>query len=399
MKAKKWILLNIIIITLVTACQAKLPKLPKLPASVPGSSTLSGSTDTVIQDRGQIIPLIDPATEEPLPDEEIAFYKDDPNTLIIYTALKKQHIDHFMPLFLQEHPEVKIVWLSQSTGDLTRRLTEESSIPVADVVWGVSASALLQADAGGVIEGYRPKGLDRVTKSMRDNLDPPHWIGMHAFIAALCVNPEKLEELNLPTPRSWQDLLDPIYRNPKTGEGYLVMPNPRISSTGYLIISGWIQLFGEEEAWVYMDTLDQNMAEYIPSGRTPCNLAGQGQYPIAISFAAAASDQIRDYGRSLVVVLPEEGVGWDVEGLAKVRKPTTKRITENFIDWALSDTTMYEDAGFFPIISVDLTNPRPVPIGYPAYAKSHLIEQDFDWRTANYERITLEWLKRYDRAE
>ena len=87
------------------------------------------------------------------------------------------------------------------------------------------------------------------------------------------------EKYNLPKPSSWKDLLKPVY------QGYLVMPNPNSSGTGFLTVSAWMQMFGEEQAWDFMDKIHQNMAVYTHSGSKPCRLAAAGEHPIGISFA------------------------------------------------------------------------------------------------------------------
>jgi len=64
-----------------------------------------------------------------------------------------------------------------------------------------------------------------------------------------------------PKPTSWYDLLDPRFR------GRITMPDPSSSGTGYFHVSAWIQLFGEEEAWRFMDRLHANIR--------PTNIPGQ----------------------------------------------------------------------------------------------------------------------------
>ncbi len=44
------------------------------------------------------------------------------------------------------------------------------------------------------------------------------------------------------------------------------MPNPASSGTGYLTVSGLIQMMGEKDAYNYMDKLHKNIATYTHSG-------------------------------------------------------------------------------------------------------------------------------------
>jgi iron(III) transport system substrate-binding protein len=55
------------------------------------------------------------------------------------------------------------------------------------------------------------------------------------------------------------------------------MPNPNSSGTGFLDVSSWLQLFGEDGGWDYMDRLHENIAFYTHSGSKPCKDAARGE--------------------------------------------------------------------------------------------------------------------------
>ena len=84
---------------------------------------------------------------------------------------------------------------------------------------------------------------------------------------------------NLPIPTDWNDLTKPVYK------GHVIMPNPNSSGTGFLDVSSWIQLKGEDAAWKYMDALHENISRYTHSGSAPCKLAARGETAIGVSFA------------------------------------------------------------------------------------------------------------------
>lgn len=63
------------------------------------------------------------------------------------------------------------------------------------------------------------------------------------------------------------------------------MPNPASSGTGFLDVSSWMQIWGEDKAWDFMDGLHNNIGVYTHSGSKPCKMAGKGEFPIGISFA------------------------------------------------------------------------------------------------------------------
>src|SRR3546814_16347571 len=84
------------------------------------------------------------------------------------------------------------------------------------------------------------------------------------------------------------------------------------SGTGFLDVSSWFQLFGEDGAWSYMDDLHQNIARYTHSGSAPCKLAGSGEVALGISFAFRGAKS-KEAGAPIDIIVPEEGIGWDME--------------------------------------------------------------------------------------
>jgi iron(III) transport system substrate-binding protein len=349
-----------------------------------------------------------PQTEYPTPPqqitllsdlsaEEIAAYKQNPNTIVIYAALSTAQMERYLPVFAASHPDINVLWLRESTGDMIQRILNEANDPQADVIWGIAVTAILRGRIAGLLQPYSPAGLERVAPSMRDSAEPPSWVGIDVYASALCVNTDKLSELGLPMPSSWQDLTDPVYRNSETGKGYLVMPNPGQSGTGFLTIAAWTQIFGtEDDGWAYMDALHENIDVYTNSGSAPCGMAAAGEYPIGLSFAGEAVEQRRDLGQPIIGIFPIEGLGFEVEASALVDKPAVKPTAKTFLDWAISDEAMREYSWYYPITSVDAPNRYPLPAGYPTDLTQLLIpDPRFNWSAENYERLIEEWTTRY----
>jgi iron(III) transport system substrate-binding protein len=317
------------------------------------------------------------AAQEPTPD---------PSVLTIYTIEAAEVHERYLPAFQREHPDIKLNVVSALTGDLTEKLLLEKNDPQADVVYVLAATSLLRAAAEGILEPYAPAGLDRVNPRMRDRNDPPLFVGIDVFMSAFCVNTVELEKRGLPMPTSWQDLTSPIYRD------QIVMPDPGTSAIGYIAVSAFLQLFGPERGWAYMDRLHQNIALYTRAGSAPCTLAAEARVPIGISFGAEATRRKAE-GFPIEPVFPVEGSGWEVEANALVRKPVIKPEAKIFLDWAISDSAMREYAQGFPVTSVPVD--LPLPDGYTTEPFDQLIANSFPWATANRDRITEEWINRY----
>jgi iron(III) transport system substrate-binding protein len=310
-------------------------------------------------------------------------------TLTVYTALEAEELEPLRKAFVAEYPDLDIAWVRDSTGIITAKILAEidAGNPKADIFLGTSATSLLVVDSKGMLLPYAPKGLDRLDARFRDSRNPPHWVGVDAYAAVICYNTIEAKKFNLPKPSSWQDLLDPVYKN------YLVMPNPNSSGTGFLTVSSWLQLMGEEGAWKFMDSIHQNMERYTHSGSKPCRLAAAGEVPIGISFAFRGA-KLKQKGAPLDLVVPTEGVGWEVEASGILKTSTKVEAAKKLMDWHISPAAMKVYNEFLPILAIPEI---AMPVEhFPPDTVGKMIDNDFGWAADNRKRILGEWQKRYD---
>ena len=187
--------------------------------------------------------------------------------VIVYTSYEKEDLGPYKAAFEKDVPGMTIRWVHDANGVITARLLAEKSNPRADAVWGVAASSLGQLADADVLLSYTPPGFDKIPTKFRDPTVPPRWFGNSAWVAAIVYNTTEGKKLGIPKPESWADLAKPVYK------GKVVMPHPLSSGTGFLDVSAWLQGFGEEEGWKFMDALHQSIARYTHSmpisGATP----------------------------------------------------------------------------------------------------------------------------------
>ena len=307
--------------------------------------------------------------------------------LTVYTAIEADDLTRYAEAFNKANPDIEIKWVRDSTGIVTAKLLAEKDNPQADVVWGLAATSLMLLKNEGMTEPYMPAGGDQLDPRFIDKENPPHWTGMDAWVACICVNTVEAEAKGLPIPKSWKDLTDPVY------QGHVVMPNPNSSGTGFLDVASWLQLFGEEEGWAYMDALHENIAWYTHSGSKPCRQAGAGETPIGVSFAYRGA-KVKAQGAPIEIVIPEEGIGWDMEATAIIKGTDKLEAAKKLVDFAVSKEANEMYNTVYAVVAYPGVA-QPVEY-YPDNAEAAMIDNDFEWVAANREAILKEWQARYD---
>jgi len=308
--------------------------------------------------------------------------------LLVYTAVEADELKKFKNAFEADYPDVNIKWVRDSTGIITSKLLAEKDNPRADIVWGVAATSLLMLAEHNYFQGYAPKGLSNLDKKYYDTKNKsPLWVGQRAWIASICFNTVEGKKHNLPVPSTWDDLTKGVYK------GHVIMPNPNSSGTGFLDVSSWIQLKGEDKAWKYMDALHTNIARYTHSGSKPCKLAAKGEIPIGVSFAYRGAKS-KNKGAPLEVVAPAEGVGWDLEAFGIVRNTKNLKAAQALADWSVTKKANQIYNEEYAVVAMPGVA-KPVK-NFPPKILSKMINNDFQWAASNRIRILDEWRKRYD---
>ena len=307
-----------------------------------------------------------------------------------YTSLEEDDAKVYLDAFAKVAPDVKVNMLRLSTGDLGARMLAEKSNPRHDVIWGWAVTQMVDPRILEMLESYSPPGVDKVNPQFRD--PQGRWFATTGYLAAFCVNTEVLKAKNLPMPASWQDLLNPVYKD------QLIMPNPASSGTGYLQISSILQMKGEEEGWKFLHALDKNMGQYIKSGSKPCKLTRVGEYAVGASFAFVGVKSIQE-GYPIKVVIPSEGAGYEIEVSGLMKTSSNKADAKRFLDWLLTPEAarLYGERAAMSSVPGSVQTEDARKAGLPADISTVLYKMDFDWSAKNKQRIIERWKKEIER--
>lgn len=305
--------------------------------------------------------------------------------LTVYTAMENDQLKTFKDAIEAAVPEVDIQWVRDSTGVITARFLAEKAAPKADIVLGLAASSLLLFNKEGLLEKYQPPGADKLKANFKsaDGL----YVGMDAFLGVVCYNTVEGGKAGAPVPKAYRDLLDPKLK------GKVVMPHPASSGTGYLMVAAWLQNMGNEAAWKFMDGLHENIAVYTHSGSAPCVQAAKGERVIGLGFDMRAARE-KSNGAPLEIILPSEGVGWDMEASSIVKGTSKLALTRKVMDWVASKGANELYSKYYALVAHPEVN--NLPPNYPTDAEAKMAKIDLQKMANDREAILTEWIKRYE---
>ena len=309
--------------------------------------------------------------------------------VVVYTSLENEEVVDYLATAKRE-TGLDIQAIRLSTGELGARMLAEKNNPQADCIWGWAVTNMVDFIPKGMLAPYKPKGLDKIPAHFKD--PNGYWVAIDLYAAAFVANTKVLAKYNLPMPKGWADLLNPVYK------GRLIMPNPASSGTGFLQVASLLEMLDpayaekpieENNAWYFLKKLDKNMGQYIKSGSKPAKLTAAGEYAIGASFAFVYTS-LRKKGFPVAMVLPSEGVGYELEANALLRGAKHPVAAKKFLDWAISKSAMTQYAKYkLGVAYPGIAGPKALP----ALSTINLAPMDFPWQAKNRARILEHWQK------
>jgi putative spermidine/putrescine transport system substrate-binding protein len=224
-------------------------------------------------------------------------------------------------------------------------LEKERESPRADTAY-YSGAIGFQAAEKGLHQPYRPKGWENVPAELKD----PNglWWTVHTSSIAFIVNTRALG--GAPVPRSWQDLLKPVYK------GKIAYDDPTWGGTSFTLVYGLNELFGGDEkdfrpGLAYLKKLDANVLSY--PRESIYNAVLRGEVPIWINADGNGYKMKHAEGGPIEVVIPAEGTFTMPLVMGLVKGAPHPAEARKYLDWLLTAPAQAEFAkGFFrPVIA------------------------------------------------
>jgi len=204
--------------------------------------------------------------------------------------------------------------------------------PDADIFLGAGAPAHEVLKQEALIVPYGPKGSDKVPAEwhgMKVKDEAGYWACFAPWIVTNLYNEKVLKKLRLPPPKTWKDLINPIYR------GNVVYTLPYASGTMHETVEIILQTFGEEEGWAYLRALAAQLARFSTGSTDTTHITSRGEIPIGVAQPQMNAMVARRDGYPVRDLLPDKTI-LVPEAVALLKNAPNEKTGKIFLDWLFS---------------------------------------------------------------
>ncbi|GLQ74673.1 ABC transporter substrate-binding protein [Vibrio penaeicida] len=287
-----------------------------------------------------------------------------------------------------EKADVDVNMVRLSSGEVFARVRAEARNPKLDIWWGGTGEPHLQAAELSLTEPYKSKHLPELHDWAVSQAKSANYrtVGVYSGVLGIAYNTELLAKKGIEPPKCWEDLL-----NPKL-EGEIQVANPNSSGTAYSVLATLSQLMGENEAYLYLMKMNENVSQYTKSGSAPVKSAARGENAVAIVYLHDAIKQSVK-GFPIETVAPCEGTGYEIGSMSIVKGARNAENARLFYDWVLTPDAQsrLKDVGSYQLPS---NKSSTIPEKAPRLEETKLI--DFDFVTYGSSETRIRLLKRWD---
>ena len=259
------------------------------------------------------------------------------NTIVIYSALEQYRNDDLAKHLKEKFPDNNIQIMYLPTAKVAAKIKSEKTNTDADIILGVE-NGYMEMIVDSLADVNQYSHLDYL-----DGMNPEHhkYVIWESYGGGFAINTQILNKLGLKEPKTYQDLLDPQYRN------LIALQDPKSSSTGYNFYLSLYNIWGINKTLYYYDQLNENVKQYSESGSGPVKLLVQGECAIATALTYQVVSEMNK-GNPLKMIFPPEGSPYSLDGVSMIKGREENENIVAIFEYIINDYLIYDKEMYNP---------------------------------------------------
>ncbi|MGB9709472.1 extracellular solute-binding protein [Infirmifilum uzonense] len=256
------------------------------------------------------------------------------NTLVFITPSNKNLLNAIIPAFQKYAKEklgvdVKVQLIQVGSPEAMNRIIAWGGKPDADIFFGGDLIYHWKVKAQGLLERYKPNSpyYDRLPsvfmgfplKDPDEMWHPKLWWGHGPMY-----NLEVLNKFGLQPPKTWEELLDPKWKD------LIVMCTPSRSSSTFINVAVIMQREGLDKGWAFWRQLAANVGTFVQRSADVVELVQKGEYAVGFTYSQGA---IFAKAQGYPVGMYMDPTGFIVSGVSLLKGAPHPNIAKAFLDW------------------------------------------------------------------
>lgn len=253
------------------------------------------------------------------------------NTIIVYSCMEQFRNDELQKQLQAEFPELDVFVMYMSTGKAAAKISIEGKESDADIIVGLDNAYMnkISAHMADVAQySTLEYGPDMVVESGK-------YLTWERQAGSIIVNQTIMKKEGLPMPSTYEDLLNPVYRN------HIAMPDPKSSGTGFFFFKNLVNVLGEEEAFAYIDQLAPNIKQFTESGSGPVKLLKQGEIAIGLGLTFQGVNELNN-GNDFILIEPEYGSPYSLTSTSMLEDRQDDEDVVRVFEFIVNDYMIYD---------------------------------------------------------
>lgn len=253
------------------------------------------------------------------------------NAIIIYSCMEQFRNDELQEQLNEQFPELDVYVMYMSTAKAAAKLSIEGTSTDADIVVNLE-NAYMEKVKEHMTDVKKYSHLEYVEDMV---VEDGRYLIWDRQAGSIIVNRTILEKNNLPVPKTYEDLLNPIYKD------LISMPDPKSSGTGYFFLKNLVNTMGEDEAFAYIDELAKNVKQFTESGSGPVKLLIQGEVAIGLGLTFQAVNEMNN-GNDFLILEPEYGSPYSLTSMSMLAGRETNEDVVRVFEFIANDYMVYD---------------------------------------------------------